>query len=94
MPRRPGSPSATRAATDGAACLARPTTIRPTAPLVEWRHLALNGPALAVITRAVELLFYPQPTTRESRELLPQLVRKDPEMLDSTLGLLFRYDPS
>ena len=26
-------------------------------------------------------------------ELLPNLVRDDPGMLDLTLGLLFRYDP-
>ncbi len=50
-----------------------------------WRHLAPNGDAVEVMTRAVEMTFH--------RELLPDPVRKDPEMLDLTLGLLFRYDP-
>ena len=55
--------------------------------------IAPNGPALEVITRAMQTLFHPlrDPTGRV--ELLPALINKDPEMLHLTLGLLFRYDP-
>ena len=61
----------------------------------ELRDLvAPNGPALEVITRAMQTLFYPlRDRTGWSVELLPKLVRDDPEMLHLTLGLLFRYDP-
>ena len=58
-----------------------------------------NGTALEVITRATQLLFHPLASRAKvggplwHDELLPRLVRKDPEMLDLTLGLLFRYDP-
>ena len=56
--------------------------------------VAPNGPALEVITRAMQTLFHPlrDPTRREF-EKLPDLIDKDPEMLHLTLGLLFRYDP-
>ena len=57
-------------------------------------RVAPNGPALEVITRAMQTLFHPlrDPTGREF-ELLPDLIDRDPEMLHLTLGLLFRYDP-
>ena len=57
-------------------------------------RVAPNGPALEVITRAMQTLFHPlrDPTGREF-EKFPDLVRDDPEMLHLTLGLLFRYDP-
>ena len=57
-------------------------------------RVAPNGPALEVITRAMQTLFHPlrDPTGREL-ELMPKLIERDPEMLHLTLGLLFRYDP-
>ena len=54
-----------------------------------WQHLAPNGPAVEVMTTAIESTFYPI----FHQEFLPRLVRDDPEMLHLTLGLLFRYDP-
>ena len=53
-------------------------------------EFAPNGPALEVITRAMQTTFYP---LHGRKEFLPDLVRYDPEMLDLTLGLLLRYDP-
>ena len=56
--------------------------------------MAPNGPALEVITRAMQTLFYPlRDPTGQVRDLLPMLIGRDPEMLHLTLGLLFRYDP-
>ena len=55
-----------------------------------FERLAPNGPALEVIAHAMQTTFYP---LYGYREFLPALVHKDPEVLDLTLGLLFRYDP-
>ena len=69
----------------------------------EYPFKGANGPALEVIARAMQLLFYPPGRTRpgggskrnvdlDHVEFLPDPVRDDPEMLDLTLPL--RYDPS
>ena len=55
-----------------------------------FKHLAPNGPALEVITRAMQTTFYP---LHGYRAFLPALVHKDPEMLDLPPGLLLRYAP-
>ncbi len=54
-----------------------------------WQKYRANGPALEVITRAYQMVFYPLPKA----EKLGELVREDPEMLDFILGTLLRYDP-
>ena len=59
----------------------------------EYPFMGANGPALEVMPRAIQTLFYPLKTSSGPKELLPDLLRKDPEMLDLTLGLLFGYDP-
>ncbi len=52
-------------------------------------YAGFPAPALEVITVAHQILFHP----RHGEELLRRLVRRDPEMLDLVLGVLFRYDP-
>ena len=42
------------------------------------------------MTRAFQLLFHRLPNGID----LNTLVRRDPEMVDLTLGLLFHYDPA
>ena len=47
------------------------------------------APALEVITRSLENVFYPM----YGQERLGKMVRDDPEMLDLALAALFRYNP-
>ncbi len=49
-------------------------------------------PALEVMTRAFETLFHKLPG--DEGVDLDQMARRDPEMLDLVLGLLFHYDPA
>ena len=49
----------------------------------------LEAPALEVITRGYQMLFYPL----SGQEYLGEMARDDPEMLDLLLGMLFHYTP-
>ncbi len=49
-------------------------------------------PAIEVMTRAFQLLFHKLPGRRGID--LARLARRNPEMLDLVLGLLFHYDPA
>ena len=51
-----------------------------------------DRPAIEVMTRAFQILFHRLPG--EEPVDLDKLVRRDPEMLDLALGLLFHYDPA
>ncbi|MBC6406279.1 MAG: hypothetical protein GDA41_11280, partial [Rhodospirillales bacterium] len=51
----------------------------------------LEYSALEVMTCAFQMLFYKLPGDRGAD--LDDLVRRDPELLDLVLGLLFHYDP-
>ena len=47
------------------------------------------APAMEMITSTIEILFHPF----YGEEMLGELVRDDPEMLDLALAALFRYNP-
>ena len=51
-----------------------------------------DRPAIEVMTRAFQILFHRLPGDRPVD--LDKLVRRDPEMLDLALGLLFHHDPA
>ena len=53
-----------------------------------------DRPAIEVMTRAFQILFHLHRLPGEEPVDLDKLVRRDPEMLDLALGLLFHHDPA
>ena len=59
----------------------------------EYDHNSVkHRPALEVVTRAFQLLFHPLKRKKDQVDL-DKYLRRDPEMVDLVIGMLFHYDP-